>query len=103
MHTWFTLLLVLTAGLGVPSAVRAERDLSLKLNKISQTTSPKAKCIDGTAPAYYWRDGVGNGSKSAILFLEGGGHVRRIRRREFAVLTKSAWVWLARWLVLSVR
>ncbi len=22
---------------------------------------------------YYWRDGTGNGSKSAILFLEGGG------------------------------
>eukprot|EP01043_Picozoa_sp_COSAG02_P079706 COSAG02_NODE_18580_length_931_cov_1.207933_1_plen_86_part_00 len=31
---------------------RAERDLSLKLNKISQATSPKAKCIDGTPPAY---------------------------------------------------
>ena len=25
------------------------------------------------APAYYWRDGTGNGTKSAILFLEGGG------------------------------
>jgi hypothetical protein len=25
------------------------------------------------APAYYWRDGTGNGSKSAILFMEGGG------------------------------
>eukprot|EP01045_Picozoa_sp_COSAG04_P002889 COSAG04_NODE_110_length_25928_cov_18.966782_20_plen_42_part_00 len=29
-------------------AQAAPRDLSLKLNKISQTTSPKAKCIDGT-------------------------------------------------------
>ena len=31
------------------------RDLSLKLNHISQTDSPKAACIDGSSPAYYWR------------------------------------------------
>lgn len=49
------------------------RDLSLKLTKISQATSPKAKCIDGTAPAYYWRGGVDDGAQKAILFLEGGG------------------------------
>ena len=61
------------AALAAAALVAAERDLSLSLNKIDQSTSPKAKCIDGTAPAYYWRDGVGNGSQSAILFLEGGG------------------------------
>lgn len=38
--------------LAAPVGCRAERDLSLKLNKISQVTSPKAKCIDGTPPAY---------------------------------------------------
>jgi hypothetical protein len=36
-------------------------------------TSPNAKCIDGTAPAYYWRDGVGADSKKVVIFLEGGG------------------------------
>ena len=61
--------LALSAALGAASA----RDLSLKLTKVSQTTSPRAKCIDGTAPAYYWRDGVADGAKSAVLFLEGGG------------------------------
>ena len=61
--------LVLCAALNATSA----RDLSLKLTKVSQVTSPMAKCIDGTAPAYYWRDGVADGRKSAILFLEGGG------------------------------
>jgi hypothetical protein len=61
--------LVLCAALTAASA----RDLSLKLTKVSQVTSPMAKCIDGTAPAYYWRDGVADGAKSAILFLEGGG------------------------------
>ena len=49
------------------------RDLSLSLSKISQDTSPLAKCIDGTAPAYYWRDGVDTDATKAILFLEGGG------------------------------
>jgi hypothetical protein len=49
------------------------RDLSLKLSKVSQATSPKAACIDGTAPAYYWREGAGTDATKAILFLEGGG------------------------------
>jgi hypothetical protein len=44
------------------------------LNRIPETTYPHAKCLDGTAPAYYWRDGVGaDKGKSLIIFLEGGG------------------------------
>jgi hypothetical protein len=49
------------------------RDLSLALSKISQTTSPNAACIDGSAPAYYWREGAEKDADKAILFLEGGG------------------------------
>ena len=63
----------LLAALCVVLPTAMARDLSLKLNKISQIASPMAKCIDGTAPAYYWRDGVGSGVKKAIIFLEGGG------------------------------
>lgn len=47
--------------------------LDLHLNLISQSKYPHAKCLDGTAPAYYWRSGVGSGEKSLILFFEGGG------------------------------
>ena len=61
--------LALSAALGGASA----RDLSLTLTKVNQTTSRQAKCIDGTAPAHYWRNGVADGAKSAVLFLEGGG------------------------------
>eukprot|EP01048_Picozoa_sp_COSAG05_P027607 COSAG05_NODE_8136_length_733_cov_1.082019_1_plen_164_part_01 len=32
-----------------------------------------AVCLDGSAPAYYWRPGSGSGAKSWVLFLEGGG------------------------------
>ena len=32
-----------------------------------------AVCLDGSAPSYFWRDGFGNGTKSWMLFLEGGG------------------------------
>ena len=41
-------LAMVSALLLLLGAQAAPRDLSLKLNKISQTTSPKAKCIDGT-------------------------------------------------------
>jgi O-palmitoleoyl-L-serine hydrolase len=51
----------------------AGRDLTLNLNKVSQSTSPNAKCMDGTAPAYYFREGVAAGATSAIIYLEGGG------------------------------
>lgn len=69
------------------AATAKARDLSLRLTKVNatctcpndhcaqvnQTTSPLARCIDGTAPGYYWRDGVQEGVDKAILFLEGGG------------------------------
>ena len=45
-------LAMVSALLLLLGAQAAPRDLSLKLNKISQSTSPKAKCIDGTPPAY---------------------------------------------------
>jgi hypothetical protein len=32
-----------------------------------------AVCLDGSPPVYYWRAGSGNGAKSWVLFLEGGG------------------------------
>ena len=44
------------------------------LRLINQTLYPHARCLDGSAPAYYWRDGRGaRGAKSLVLFLEGGG------------------------------
>ena len=46
----------------------------LILNRISQTAFPNARCLDGTAPAFYFRPGRGvTGARSLILFLEGGG------------------------------
>lgn len=68
-------LLLSAASLGtrasVPNATIAQEPL--KLTKISQTDSPKAKCLDGSPPAYYWRDGVREDRDKAVLFFEGGG------------------------------
>jgi len=58
---------------GVGLMVALGESQPLQLTKIDQTVSPNAKCIDGTAPAYYWRNGNGTDSKKAVLFLEGGG------------------------------
>ena len=44
----------------------------LYLTKIDAAVSPKAKCLDGSPPAYYFRSGRGDGTKRAILFMEGG-------------------------------
>ena len=44
------------------------------LKRISPTTYPHAKCLDGTPPAYYWRDGVNDDKDSSlIIFFQGGG------------------------------
>jgi hypothetical protein len=32
-----------------------------------------AVCLDGTTPGYYYRQGIGNGTKGWIIHLEGGG------------------------------
>ena len=51
----------------------ASTQLPLNLTIIDTVASPKAKCIDGSPPAYYFRPGTGDGAKKAILFMEGGG------------------------------
>ena len=43
----------------------------MKLVKV--THDPKAKCLDGSYPAFYIRKGFGTGSDKFVLYLEGGG------------------------------
>lgn len=57
----------------VQAPTPAPRSLDLTRNLISQSTHQYAKCLDGTAPVYYYRDGVGTRKKSLVIFLEGGG------------------------------
>lgn len=45
----------------------------LTLTKVSQATYPDAKCLDGSPPAFYMRNGTGAGTRSVVIFLEGGG------------------------------
>lgn len=46
-----------------------------ELTLVDTTTGSgsKAKCLDGTAPGYYWRPGAGNDGDKVVIFLEGGG------------------------------
>lgn len=41
--------------------------------ELQSAVADGAVCLDGSAPAYYFRPGTGNGTRSYILFLEGGG------------------------------
>jgi hypothetical protein len=34
---------------------------------------PGARCLDGSAPAYYWLAGRGAGARKWVVYLEGGG------------------------------
>eukprot|EP00037_Helgoeca_nana_P017614 m.166862 g.166862 ORF g.166862 m.166862 type:complete len:307 (-) comp24068_c0_seq1:1151-2071(-) len=45
--------------------------LKVELTKAAATDG--AVCLDGSPPVYYFRAGAGSGSRSYILFLEGGG------------------------------
>ena len=56
------------------STAAAAAATDFTLNSISQSSYPHAKCLDGSAPAYYWRDGSGTDKgQSLIIFLQGGG------------------------------
>ena len=48
------------------AAITDARDLSLHLNRIDPAVSPLAKCLDGTAPAYYFREGAGADASRVI-------------------------------------
>ena len=55
-------------------ATAAVTTTDFHLKRISPTTYPHAKCLDGTPPAYYWRDGVNDDKDSSlIIFFQGGG------------------------------
>ncbi len=66
-----TLLPLLLPQLLVSAMAPPPRPLELRM--VNQTVSPDARCLDGSAPALYWRPGVGNSTRSAVLFFEGGG------------------------------
>jgi hypothetical protein len=66
-------LAAMVASLAVATSVVGAAGTDLTLNLLSQKAYPHAKCMDGTPPGYYFREGTGTGSKSVILFLEGGG------------------------------
>ena len=64
----------LVALLAVVSSGYSDASLNFTLNHIPQSAYPHAKCLDGTAPAFYWRGGRGDDAgNSLIIFLQGGG------------------------------
>ena len=40
---------------------------------LDQTKYPMARCLDGSAPGYYFSPGFGNGTSSWIIHTQGGG------------------------------
>ena len=63
-----TLSVLQTVALSLASAASPT---DLTLNRISPTTYPHAKCLDGTPPAFYWRDGRGaDADASLIIFFQ---------------------------------
>ena len=55
-----TLLVAVASTISTSQALPARPGpLDFVLHSIPQSTYPHAKCLDGSAPAYYWRDGRG--------------------------------------------
>ena len=54
-------------------AYRSINDVTQTMKLVKVTHDPKAKCLDGSYPAFYIRKGYGSGSDKFILYLEGGG------------------------------
>merc|ERR1711862_798572 len=48
------------------------KDYPFKLWKL-EWSNLEGKCLDGSSGGYYYKEGSGTGSKSFILYLEGGG------------------------------
>ena len=44
-----------------------------KSGRLFYVNHPTAKCIDGSRPAYYLRNGYGNGNGKWMIHFEGGG------------------------------
>lgn len=61
---------VFMMGLAAPAMSQA---LLAKVELNDAASNEGARCLDGSPPVYYFRPGYGQGSKSYILFLEGGG------------------------------
>lgn len=47
---------------------------SMQLNVITDAINEGARCLDGSAPAYYFKEGTTEtGKKNWVLFVQGGG------------------------------
>ena len=57
--------------------------------KLDQHTFPEAKCLDGSPPLYYVRDGWGSGKDSWVLYHEGMGFCGDDK----SCLDRSKWAW----------
>jgi len=72
MTDWILALLIVLGYIGsiLPVAVICDEKKDAKLVKVINS---KARCLDGSPPAYYLRRGKGSGSRKWFVFFEGGG------------------------------
>ena len=47
--------------------------MSIERARLSGVEAKRAMCMDGSLPAYYWRDGIGPDRRKVVVFLEGMG------------------------------
>lgn len=62
-NTMHLSILIILAALTV---VKSSVDLRLL------TENPRARCLDGSYPGYYFQAGTGSGAKKFYIYLEGG-------------------------------
>ena len=72
MRHWTLALLIFWGYLGLVllAAVICDEKYDAKLVKVINS---KARCLDGSPPAYYVRRGTGSGSQKWFVYFEGGG------------------------------
>jgi hypothetical protein len=54
---------------------------------VSRKLYPGVSCIDGSEPAYYYREGHGNGSDKWLVYFEGGGWCYNITQYAYRAYT----------------
>ena len=78
---------------GVQTVHKSENvhlDRIMRLNRVdNESDDDQAKCLDGTSPVYYMRNGYGGGRNKFMIYLQGGGWCYWLEPRNNASINTS--------------
>lgn len=82
-------------SLVVVLALRSATAIPFTLRTLDEATYPMAKCLDGSAPGFYFAPGIGSGADNWLIHTQGGGwcvsDVDCANRAKSPLGSSSAW------------